>query len=110
VLKGVTITPEATPEFRNLSVSAGKVLQSLLNDLNDADATKKDAATKKVQKIALAMEKDKDIAAVLKAAGASSQETDGLKLRSALITVRRSAVENTDLLNKINQAITENAQ
>lgn len=112
VLKGVPITREATVDFRNTSVAARKVLEGLLNDLNDADASKKDAATKRVQKIVAALEKDPAAATVLKAADVSSQETDGLKLRSALIGVRTNAAEanNTDLVNKINQAIVDNGQ
>src|SRR4051794_23791892 len=86
VLKGVSITPEATVELRNNSVAARKVLERLLNDLNDAG--KKDAATKRVQKIVAALEQDPAAATVLKAAGVSSEETDGLKLRTALIGVR----------------------
>lgn len=110
VLKGVALTPEATPEFRNLSVSAQRVMINLLNDLNDT--AKKDAATKKIQKIAAALEKDKDVAILLKAAGASSQDADGVKLRLALLTVRTSAADtnNTAILNKINQAIIDNGQ
>lgn len=112
VLKGVSITPEATPEFRNLSVAASQVLLSLMNDLNDADPKKTEAATKRVQKIVAALEQDKDTAAVLKAADASSQETDGHKLRTALIKIRASAAQanNNDLLNKINQAIVDNGK
>lgn len=110
LLKGVSLTPEATPEFRNLSVSAQKILLSLLNDLNDADAKKKASATERVKKIVAALEKDPAAVTVLKAAGVSSQETDGLKLRAGLLGVRTNAAEtnNTDLMNKINQAIVDN--
>jgi len=112
VLKGVPITPEATPERRNNAVAARKALENLLNDLNDPDAAKKAAATKKVQKIVAALEKDTAASTVLKAAGVSSQETDGLKLRAALVGVRTNAADtqNNDLLNKINQAIIDNGQ
>lgn len=112
VLKGVSLTPEATPVQRNNAVAARKVLEALLNDLNDTDDAKKAAATQKVQKIVAALEQDTAAATVLKAAGVSSQETDGLKLRTALLGVRTNAAEtnNTDLLNKINQAIIDNGQ
>ncbi len=112
VLKGVSLTPETTVETRNTSVSARKVLENLLNDLNSDDAAKKDAATKSLQKIVAALEKDSAAATVLKAAGVSSQETDGIKLRRALIGIRANAADanNTDLLNKINQAIVDNGQ
>ncbi|MBV9959312.1 MAG: hypothetical protein JO360_12880 [Acidobacteria bacterium] len=112
VLKGVTLTPEATPEFRNLSVASLRVLQKLANDLNSDDAATKDAATRTLQKIVSALEKDTVAATVLKAAGVSSQETDGAKLRQGLIGVRGNAAEanNTELVNKINQAIVDNGQ
>jgi hypothetical protein len=111
-LKGVPITPEATPQFRNLSVSASNILTALQNDLTSGDAAKVAAATEKLQKIVAALEKDPAVTAVLEAADASSKDTDGANLRSALIKVRRSAtkVNNTDLLNKINQAIVDNGQ
>src|ERR1051325_2025225 len=110
VLKGVAITPEATIESRNLSVSASDILQALLNDLNDP--AKKAAATTKLQSIVAALEKDSAVAEVLKNANVSSTDTDGVKLRDALITIRRSArlVNNTALVNKVNQAIVDNGQ
>jgi hypothetical protein len=110
LLKGVPLTPEATPDFRNLSVGASDVLQGLFTDLNDP--AKKDAATKKLQNIVAALEKDKDVAEVLKNADVSSKDTDGIKIRDALIEIRESAalVNNTDLLNKINQAIVDNGK
>jgi len=112
VLKGVTLTPEATPERHNNAVAARKVLESLLDDLNNTNTEKKAAAAKKVQKIVAELEKDTAAATVLKAAGVSSQEMDGLKLRTALLGVRTNAAEtnNNDLLNKINQAIIDNGQ
>jgi hypothetical protein len=112
VLKGVPLTPEATPILRNTAVSARRVLDNLLNDLNSPDAATKAAATARVQKIIASLEKDPTTATVLKAAGVSSQETDGVKLRAALIGVRTNAADtqNNDVLNKINQAIIENGQ
>ena len=110
VLKGVSITPEATPEASKLSVSAGDILEAIRLDL--ADAAKKDAATSKLKNIVATLEKDKDVATVLKNANVSSTETDGVKLRQALIDIRRSAklINNLALVNKINQAIVDNGQ
>jgi hypothetical protein len=112
VLKGVTITPEATVESRNLSVASHTILLNLLADLKDADAQKKTAATGKIQRIVAALEKDKDVMTALKAADASSKEPDGLKLRAALIKIRTSAADtnNNSLLNTINAAIIDNGR
>jgi len=108
-LKGVPITPEATPAFNQLSVAAQNTLVDLATDLNDA--TKKELATKKLQNIVAALEKDKDAAAVLKKAGVTSSD-DGAKLGAALKDIRRSAalVNNNALLNKVNQAIVDNSK
>jgi hypothetical protein len=112
VLKGVSITPAATEPQRNLSAGASDILFALKGDLEGTDAAKKAAATKRLQNIMAALEKDKDVAVALKAAGASSADTDGVKLRNDLITVRRSASDanNTVLLDKINQAIVDTPQ
>ncbi len=110
VLKGVPLTPEAPPDTRNLSVGASDIIQGLLGELNDA-ATK-EAATKKLQSIVAALEKDEQVKKVLVNADISSTETDGIKLRQELINIRRSAtlVNDAALLNKINQAIVDNGQ
>jgi hypothetical protein len=109
VLKGVPITPEATQAQRDLSVEASNILTTLKGDLAGTDETKKAAATKRLQNIIAALEKDKDVAVALKAIGTSSGDPDGDKLRKDLINVKRSAedTQNTDLLNKINQAIVD---
>lgn len=111
-LKGVPITAEATQEFRDLSVPAGRTLQQLGLDLNSGDQSKIDAATRKLQQIVATLEKDTNAAAVLKAADVSSTDTDGANLRKGLVKIRRSATEvnNNDLLNTINQAIVDNGQ
>jgi hypothetical protein len=108
ILKGVPITPEATPEFRNLSVAASDILQDLFNEL--ADPNTKGAATRTLQSIVAALEADPAVAPILKNAKIASTNTDGSKLRDGLITIRRSAalVNNNALLNKINQAIVDN--
>jgi hypothetical protein len=108
-LKGVPITKEATQVFAGLSKSAGNVITELDVALAGTDSAKKDAATRRLQKIVAALEKDKDAAAVLKNAGVSSKD-DGLKLINALIDIRAAAsmVNNNALLDTINQAIVEN--
>jgi hypothetical protein len=112
VLKGVPITPEATQAARDLSVGASDILADLKADLESADAARIATATKRLQNIMAALEKNKDVAVALKAAGASSSDTDGVKLRADLITVRRSAddAQNTALLDAINQAIVDTPQ
>jgi hypothetical protein len=108
-LKGVPITTEATPEFRNLSVAASDILTGLEDDLAGQDATKKAAATTRLIKIVKALEKDQAAAAALRNANVSSADTDGVKLKDALIDIRRSAalVNDTALLNTINHAIVD---
>ena len=111
VLKGVPVTPEATPEFRDLSVAASNALTALKGDVEGTDIPKKDAATAKLKKMVAALEqKGGDVAAAVKNAGITSQDTDGAKLRDALVDVRRAAtlVNNRALLNTINQAIVDN--
>jgi len=109
VLKGVPITKEATPVFAALSKSASNIITGLDADLAGTDAARKDAATKRLQKIVAALEKDKDAAAALKNAGVSSKD-DGPKLIDALIDIRAAAsmVNNNALLDTINQAIVDN--
>jgi WD40 repeat protein len=92
---------------RNISITATAILDKLRDSL--ADPARKNIATQRLQKIVSALEKNKDAAMVLKAAGISSAETDGLKLRSALIVIRRGATENnnSDLLGTVDQAIVD---
>jgi hypothetical protein len=108
VRKGV-LTPEITKEAHDLRVGAQDSLQRLLRELNDA-ATK-DSATKVLQNIVADLETDKDVSLILKKPeiNVTSHDTDGLKLRESLIAMRRGAqlVNDTALLNKIDQAIVE---
>ncbi|HJP94707.1 MAG TPA: hypothetical protein VJ875_22285 [Pyrinomonadaceae bacterium] len=103
----VPTTPEATQEIRNLSVAATKIIQELARELRDA-ATR-DAATKRLQSIVATLEKDTDLAPIVKNANISSKDTDGANLRTRLIEIRRSLalVNNNNLLNKLNQAIVD---
>lgn len=108
-LKGVPITQQAAPVFAALSKSASNIITNLDMALAGTDAAAKDAATKRLQKIVAALEKDKDAAAALKNAGVSSKD-DGPKLIDALIDIRAAAsmVNNNALLDTINQAIVDN--
>jgi hypothetical protein len=108
-LKGVPITLEAKEPFRNLSVAASSALNDLDIDPASTDTAAKAEATKKLQKIALALEKDPKAAAALKNAGVTSKD-DGPKIVDALIDIRAAAsmVNDNDLLNTINQAIVDN--
>ena len=109
ILKGVPITPEITKENRDLRVGAQDVLQKLLRELDNPATTA--AATKTLQSIVAELEGDKEVGDILKKPeiNASSKDTDGVKLRDALIKVRRGAqlVNNTALLNKIDQVIVD---
>jgi hypothetical protein len=109
-LKGVAITPEATQAQRDVSVLAKNILDQLRDDLKDT--AKAVAATTKLQNIVKALETDTDMAAALTAAGVSSADTDGVKLRTAVLTIRRDAADkhNSVRLDKINQAIVDNGQ
>ena len=107
---GIPVSAAATVRERTLAVHSADTLQNLNNSL--ADDSQKDAATRKLQNIVAELEKDKDVGPALKAANVSSQDTDGAKLRRALIEIRRNAVlaNNTELLKKINSAISRNGQ
>lgn len=109
-LKGVPISQPATVEFRNLSVAASDKISKL--EVQLGDAAQKDEATKTLQKIVAVLEKDTVVAPLLTAAGISSKDTDGVKLKDALIDIRRSASlsDNKDVLNRINQAIADNVR
>ncbi|HXQ70252.1 MAG TPA: hypothetical protein VN844_07175 [Pyrinomonadaceae bacterium] len=108
VRKGV-ITPEITAVDHRVRVGAQDSLQRLLRELNDP--VTKSSATKVLQNIVVQLEGDTEVAAILKKPeiNVSSSESDGVKLRDSLIVIRRSAqlVNNTALLNKIDQAIVE---
>jgi len=103
------LTPEITKEARDLRVGAQDSLQRLLRELNVPET--KDSATKVLQNIVGQLESDTEIAAILKKpeVNVSSSDADGLKLRQSLIEIRRSAqlVNNTALLNKIDQVIVD---
>lgn len=109
-LKGVQITPEATQALRDFSVLAKNILDQLRDDLKDT--AKAAAATTKLQNIVKALETDTDLASVLTAADVASSDTDGVKLRAAILSIRRDAADkhNTIRLDKINQAIVDNGQ
>ena len=103
----VHTTPETTAEARNLSVGASDIIQDLFNELQDT--TQKDSATRRLQSIVAKLEGDKDIAPLLKKANISSTDTDGVKLRTGLVEIRKSLaiVDNNNLLNRINQAVVD---
>jgi hypothetical protein len=109
-LKGVAITGEADEAGRDVSVLAFNTLAKLRDDLKDP--TKAAAATTKLQNIVKALESDPDLAPILTAAGVSSSDTDGIKLRAKLLRIRTDAADKhkTDQVDKINQAIVDNGQ
>lgn len=109
-LKGVKITREATQAERDVSVLSKNILDKLREDLKDP--AKAPAATTKLQNIVKAMEADTELAAALTAAGVSSSDTDGVKLRSKVLAIRRDAADKgkSSQVDKINQAIVDNGQ
>lgn len=108
-LKGVPITQAASAPFAALSKSASDIITQLDVDLAGSDNAKKDEATKRLQKIVVALEKDEAAAKALKNAGVTATD-DGPKLITALIDIRAAAsmVNDNALLDTINQAIVDN--
>lgn len=109
-LKGVPITGEATEAQRDVSVNAKQILDALRDDLKDT--TKAAAALTKLQNMIKTLEADPDLAQMLTDAKVTSSETDGVKIRGALISMRRNASlkGETVKLDKINQAIADNGK
>lgn len=110
VLKGVKLTPEATQAQRDFSFLANSILETLRDDLKDP--AKAASATTKLQNIVKALEADADLGPVLTAAGVSSADIDGAKLRNKLRAIRGEAADksNTARVDKINQAIVDNGR
>jgi hypothetical protein len=108
ILKGVPLTEEATVENRDRRVAASDIIQKLLPFLTGTDAAKKDQATAILRDIVIELQKDNEVAEVLKNANVSSKD-DGIAIRESLITIRRSAtlVNNNALLNKIDGVIVD---
>jgi hypothetical protein len=104
------IDKASTTAERNTAVSASDILMTLRESLKHP--AEKEAATVKLKKIITALEKDKDIVPLLKAAEVSSEHTDGESMRQALINIRRSlTIDNKrDMVNKIDEIIIENGQ
>lgn len=109
-LKGVPITGEATEAQRDVSVQAKQILDSLREDLKDPATAP--AAVTRLQNIIKTLEADPALAQMLTDANIASSETDGVKIRGALIAMRRNASlkGETVKLDKINQAIVDNGQ
>ena len=109
VLEGVKLSPPATKRDARLARDAGDVLYALLARLRDAATAQ--AATDELKAIVTELEKDNEIAPFLQAAGISSQDNDGLKLRLGLINVRRALRSldppRFDLLTKIDNVIVQ---
>jgi hypothetical protein len=100
----------ATKEEAKLATDASDVLFNLKSALGKED--QKADATAKLQKIVAEIEPDKAFEAALKDADVTSKTTEGEKIRTALVTIRRNArnLQSYDLLNKINKAIVDNGQ
>jgi len=102
-LKGIPVTPPATKKDSQTAVDAGDAIFSLRRSLSKP--AEKDNATTKLQAIVKELEADPAFAPFLKEAGVSSQETDGIKLLNALVSIREKAFDNDDLSKKLDQVI-----
>jgi hypothetical protein len=103
VLKGVKVTPIATPAATQLSQSASDTLFDLRQAL--AKPAEKAKAIAKLAAIVKELEPDKDAGPILKKIGVTSAETDGVKLLDALIELKGQAFGNEDLTTRIEEAI-----
>lgn len=103
ILKGVTVTPIATPAEADLAKKAADIIFDLRQDL--AKPTEKDKAVAKLAAIVKELEPDKDAGPILKKIGVTSADNDGAKLLDALIELRGQAFGNDDLSTRIEQAI-----
>jgi hypothetical protein len=108
VLKGVPLSRPATQEEVDEAREVLPVLDSINTALNGTDLTEQAAAVKKLQSIIAALEKDKDIAPLLKVAEISSQDTDGMKMLNGLRRLKRSLRTDDDKQRIINRAIAAN--
>lgn len=110
-LEGVKLSPPATKQDAALAKAAGDTLFDLRDQLNDADATKVQAAVDKLKAIVAELEKDSEIAPFLKAAGISSASNDGPALRRGLLNLRRALRSldppRFDLLTKVDNIIVQ---
>jgi len=110
-LDNIKLSPPATKEDAALAKSANDVLFDLLGQLQDSDPDTRKAASDKLIAIVTELEKNKDLVPFLKAAGISSQDTDGKKLRLGLVNVSRAlrslVPPRFDLLNKLETAIVQ---
>lgn len=103
ILKGVTVTPIATPAATQLAQEASDILFDLRQAL--AKPAEKDKAVEKLAAIVKELEPDKDAGPILTKIGVTSTEKDGVKLLNALIELKGQAFGNDDLSTRIEQAI-----
>jgi hypothetical protein len=110
-LKGVPLSPVATPEEVQITRDAQVTLGNLQTAL--ADPAQNATATKKLQAIIGALAEDKDAKIVLVGAGLTPQ-SDGDSILSGLVRIRRDLrlanPPNIAMLNKINAAISKFGQ
>jgi hypothetical protein len=108
VLKGIAVTPPATPEESVRAVKASDIIFDLRQAL--AKPAEKDKAVEKLAAIVKELEADKDAASILTKIGITSAEKDGTKLLNALIELKGQAFDNNDLSIRIDQAIVSKGQ
>jgi hypothetical protein len=108
ILKGVRVTPPATPEESIRAVKAGDIIFDLRKAL--ANPAEKDKAVEKLAAIVKELEGDPDARPILKQIGVSSAEKDGTKLVNALVELKGQAFDNADLSVRIEQAIVSKGQ
>lgn len=109
-LKGVPISRPATEKEVVDAKAALAVLRTLSSSLASSESGESAAALQKLQAIVAALEKESDVAPLLKVADISSDETDGTKLLDGLKAVKRKLPNDSPLQGKINQAIVANGR
>ena len=111
VLKGVPLSPVATPEEVIITADAQVTLGNLQTAL--ADPAQQATATQKLRAIVTELGKDKDASVALLGAGLTPQ-SDGTTILTGLVRIRRDLrlanPANIALLNKINAIISKFGQ
>lgn len=111
VLKGVPLSPVATPEEVQITADAQVTLGNLQTAL--ADPAQQATATQRLQAIVTELGKDKDASVVLLGAGLTPQ-SNGTTILTGLVRIRRDLrlanPPNIALLNKINAVISKFGQ
>jgi hypothetical protein len=82
-------------------------LASISDDLRSVHPARRAAGTLKMQKLMRSLERDTNLAPLLKTAEISSSDTDGQKILSGLVSIKRSLPNFGPLQDKVNRAINQ---